>query len=193
MKEFVHLHLHTQYSLLDGAIRLEPLFKTAHAYNMDACAITDHGNMFGAIDFFFTARAAGIKPVIGCEVYVAPKSRFEKGARGEDNAFHLILLAMNNVGYHNLLRIVSAAHLESFYYVPRIDKDLLKSCGEGLICLTSCMKGQIPTLILRDDEKGARAVLEEYSELFKDRFYLELQDNGMEEQKKINEGLLRFY
>jgi len=192
MKEFVHLHLHTQYSLLDGAIRLEPLFKTAHAYNMDACAITDHGNMFGAIDFFFTARAAGIKPVIGCEVYVAPKSRFEKGARGEDNAFHLILLAMNNVGYHNLLRIVSAAHLESFYYVPRIDKDLLKSCGEGLICLTSCMKGQIPTLILRDDEKGARAVLEEYSELFKDRFYLELQDNGMEEQKKINEGLLRF-
>ncbi len=192
MSEFIHLHLHTQYSLLDGAIRLEPLFRTALSHGMPACAITDHGNMFGAVDFYFGAKAAGVKPIIGCEVYVAPKSRFEKSARGEDNAFHLILLAMNNQGYHNLVKIVSAAHLESFYYVPRADKDLIKSCSEGLICLTSCLKGQIPALSLRGDEKGAEAIIEEYSEFFKDRFFLELQDNGLEEQRKVNEALLRY-
>ena len=191
MKEFVHLHMHSQYSLLDGAIRFDQLFKTAKSFGMAACSITDHGNMFGVIDFHAAAREAGIKPIIGCEIYIAPKSRFDKTARGEDNAYHLILLALNDAGYRNLIKMVSHAQLEGFYYVPRIDHELLAQHHEGLLCLTACIKGQIPQMILRDDEKGLKASVDRYLSVFGDRLYFELQDNGVEEQKKVNEGLVK--
>ncbi len=191
MADFVHLHLHTQYSLLDGAIRFDRLFNLAKQYRMNACAITDHGNMFGAVDFYFTAREAGIKPIIGCEAYIAPRSRFDqKRIKGEDNAYHIVLLAMNQEGYRNLLKLTSFGHLEGFYYVPRIDRELLRSYSAGLICLTACIKGEIPNLILKDDEKALTDTIEEYRELFGDRLFFELQDNGLAEQKKVNERLI---
>lgn len=189
MSEFVHLHLHTQFSLLDGAIRFDRLFQLAKSYGISACSITDHGNMFGAVDFYFTALDHGIKPIIGCETYMAPRSRFDK-EKGGDNAYHLILLAMDDEGYRNLMHMVSQAHLEGFYYVPRIDMALLQTHNKGLICLTSCLKGQIPQLILRGDETRLQATVEQYLSLFEDRLFLELQDNGIPEQKKVNEGLI---
>jgi DNA polymerase-3 subunit alpha len=190
VSEFVHLHLHTQFSLLDGAIRLDSLFDAAKAFRMPACAITDHGNMFGAVDFYFAARAAGVKPIIGCEAYIAPKSRLDRG-RHEDNAFHVVLLAMNNEGYFNLLKLISIAQMEGFYYVPRIDKEILRQYNGGLLCLTACLKGQIPQAILKNDESGTRENVEDYMSMFGDRLFLELQDNGMMEQRKVNEGLVR--
>jgi DNA polymerase-3 subunit alpha len=190
LSEFVHLHLHTQFSLLDGAIRFEPLFELARSYNMPACAITDHGNMFGAVDFYFAARSAGVKPVIGCEAYIAPRSRTDK-ERHEDNACHVVLLALNNEGYYNLMKLISIAHMEGFYYAPRIDKEILSRYNAGLICLTACLKGQIPQAILRDDENSLKTHMGDYLSIFGDRLYLELQDNGMPEQKRVNEGLVR--
>ena len=191
MSEFVHLHLHTQFSLLDGAIRFEPLFAMARSFNMPACAITDHGNMFGVVDFYFAARAAGIKPIIGCEAYIAPNARTDK-ERHEDNAYHVVLLAENNAGYANLMKLISIAHMEGFYYVPRIDKEILRRYNEGLICMTACLKGQVPQAILRSDENGVNAQMDDYLSIFgPDRLFLELQDNGIPEQKKVNEGLIR--
>jgi DNA polymerase-3 subunit alpha len=190
MKEFVHLHLHTQYSLLDGAIRFDRLFNQAHAYNMKSCAITDHGNMFGVADFFFAAKQSGIKPLLGCEAYIAPKSRFDKKGRGEDNAYHIILLSMNDKGYKNLIKMVSSAQLEGFYYVPRIDKELLRTYHEGLICLTACIKGEIPNAILKSDEKHVNETVQEYYSIFGDRLFFELQDNGLKEQRIVNEKLI---
>lgn len=190
MNEFVHLHLHTQFSLLDGAIRFEPLFQLAKSYKMGACSITDHGNMFGAIDFYFSAQEAGIKPIIGCEAYIAPKSISEKKAKGEDNAYHIILLAMNNNGYKNLIKLVSIAQLEGFYYVPRIDKDLLRRYSDDLICLTACIKGEIPNSILKGSDKQTKELIEEYLSIFGDRLFFELQDNGLEEQRIVNERLI---
>lgn len=191
MREFVHLHLHTQFSLLDGAIRFEPLFQQANSYGMKACSITDHGNMYGAIDFYFTARQFGIKPIIGCEAYIAPKSRLDQTkVKGEDHAHHIVLLAMNNEGYKNLLKIISSAHLEGFYYVPRIDKELLRANNKGLICLTACLAGEIPRQILKGDDASVRKTIDEYISIFDDRLYFELQDNGITEQKKINETLI---
>jgi DNA polymerase-3 subunit alpha len=191
LSEFVHLHLHTQFSLLDGAIRFEPLFEMARSYKMPACAITDHGNMFGAVDFYFAARANGLKPIIGCEAYIAPNSRVDK-ERHEDNAFHVVLLAENNEGYANLMKLISIAHMEGFYYVPRIDREILRKHNAGLLCLTACLKGQIPQAIVRGDENGTAAHMEEYLSIFgPDRLYLEVQDNGIPEQKRVNEGLLR--
>jgi DNA polymerase III subunit alpha len=190
MADFVHLHLHTQFSLLDGAIRFDRLFKAAREYGMPACAITDHGNMFGAVDFYFAAKKFGVKPIIGCEAYIAPKSRFDqKKVKGEDNAYHIILLAQNNQGYKNLCKLISFAHIEGFYYVPRIDKELLRIYNEGLICLTACIGGEVPTMILRDDEKALKDAIDDYYSIFGDRLYFELQDNGLQEQTKINEGL----
>jgi DNA polymerase-3 subunit alpha len=191
MKDFVHLHLHTQFSLLDGAIRFDRLFEQANAYGMKACSITDHGNMFGVIDFYFTARDFGIKPIIGCEAYLAPKSRFDQiRIKGEDNAYHIVLLAMNNEGYKNLLKIISSAHLEGFYYVPRIDKDLLRTHNEGLICLTACLQGEIPKQIVKGDDVSVKKTIDEYISIFGDRLFFELQDNGITEQKKVNEALI---
>jgi DNA polymerase-3 subunit alpha len=190
--DFVHLHLHTHYSLLDGAIRPDKLLKKAHEFKMPALAITDHGNMFGTIDFYQQAYQAGIKPIIGCEVYVAPGSRFDKEPRnGAETSYHLILLAENQTGYKNLMYLVSKGFLEGFYYRPRIDKELLKTHNEGLIALSSCMHGEIGSHILKNGMEKAVAAAEEYSALFDGRrFYLELQENKIPEQRELNMKLI---
>ena len=190
--EFVHLHLHTQYSLLDGAIRLDELFKKAHEYRMPALAITDHGNMFGAIEFYQKAYQSGIKPIIGCEVYVAPGSRWEKDSRGiSEVSYHLILLAKNYTGYKNLIYLVSKGYLEGFYYRPRIDKELLKTFNQGLIASSSCLHSEIATHILNNSRDKALQVAEEYSEIFDNRrFYLEIQENKIPEQREVNSALI---
>jgi DNA polymerase-3 subunit alpha len=191
-KEFVHLHLHTEYSLLDGSIRIGSLCDRLRELGMPAAAMTDHGNMFGAVDFFRKVDGAGIKPILGCEVYVAPGSRHERSAQGISEAsHHLILLVENETGYRNLCRLVSAGFLEGFYYRPRVDKDLLRAHHQGLIALSACLAGEIPTLIEQNALEQARQVAAEYREIFDDgRFYLELQDNGIPEQRKVNETLL---
>ena len=190
--DFVHLHLHTQFSLLDGAIRLKELFELAKTFGMPALAITDHGNMFGAIEFYQTAYEYGIKPIIGCEVYVAPESRFNKESRGISEAsYHLVLLAKNFAGYKNLLKLVSKAYFEGFYYRPRVDKALLKKFNQGLIALSACLHGEIPSLIINGQYKQALKVAGEYKEIFdNNRFFLEIQENKIEEQKIANRGLV---
>lgn len=191
--EFVHLHLHSQYSLLDGAIKLDDLIKRAGDCGMPAVAMTDHGNMFGAVEFYSKATAAGIKPIIGCEVYVAPKSRFEKSnARGSSDAsHHLVLLCQDNVGYRNLCHLVSAAYREGFYYKPRIDWSLLAEKSDGLIALSACLGGEIPGLISGGRFENARDRAREMADIFGDnRFYLEMQQNFLPEQEPVNKGLV---
>jgi len=189
---FVHLHLHSQYSLLDGAIRFEELFKLAKTYGMDSLALTDHGNMFGVIEFYQTAIKHGIKPIVGCEVYVAPGSRFEKKAvEGVEGAYHLTLLVKNRIGYFNLIKLVSFAYLEGFYYKPRVDKILLNQYHEGLIALSGCMKGEIAVHADRGEMKRALQSAEEYSKIFDQRrFFIEIQNNGVENQLLLNNRLL---
>jgi DNA polymerase III subunit alpha len=195
--DFVHLHLHTEYSLLDGAISIDKLIQKAVELKMPAVAVTDHGNLFSVLDFYQKALKGGIKPIIGCETYVAPGSRFEKsiatGSQDEDtHAFHLILLARNNQGYKNLVKLVTAAYLEGFYYKPRIDKELLRKHHDGLIGLSACLGGEVPRLLNSkrfDDAK--KAALEYLDILGKDNFYLELQDNGIPEQEQVNRELVR--
>ncbi len=191
--DFVHLHLHTQYSLLDGACRIPEILNLAKLYNMDSLAITDHGNMFGAIDFYFEALKAGIKPIIGCEVYVAPGSRFEKKSGGiEDAAHHLILLCRDETGYQNLMKLVSLGYLEGFYYRPRIDKEALAQYSGGLIGLSACLKGEIPSLLKQNRFNDSLKTADTYSHILgKDNFYLEIQENAIPEQKIVNEGLIK--
>ncbi len=191
--DFVHLHLHTQYSLLDGACQLENLITKIRDLRMPACAITDHGNMFGAIEFYDMAMKHGIKPIIGSEVYIAPDSRFEKSSHGiHDASFHLILLAKNETGYKNLMKLVSAGFLEGFYYRPRIDKEILAKYKEGLICTSACLKGEIPHLICTNQTDSAKKVIDEYKHIFgKENFYLEIQDNLIPEQEKVNEEIIK--
>ncbi|MFA5072432.1 MAG: DNA polymerase III subunit alpha [Nitrospirota bacterium] len=193
--DFVHLHLHTEYSLLDGAIGIDKLIKKALDLKMPAVAVTDHGNLFAALDFYQKAMKAGIKPIIGCEMYVAPASRFDKTApagKHDEASYHLVLLVKNKQGYKNLLKLVTAAYLEGFYYKPRVDKELLKNCAEGLIGLTACLGGEIPSLILQNRIEDAKKSALEYQALFgKDNFYLELQDNGIEEQNRVNQELIK--
>ncbi|MFA5116942.1 MAG: DNA polymerase III subunit alpha, partial [Candidatus Omnitrophota bacterium] len=191
--EFVHLHIHTQYSLLDGACRIPELLALAKQYKMDSLAITDHGNMFGAIEFYLEAQKAGIKPIIGCEVYVAPGSRLDKTSQGiEDAAHHLILLARDEEGYVNLMKLVSSGYLEGFYYRPRIDKDILSKHSRGLIGLSACLKGEIPTLIQNNRFNDALKVADDYLQILgKENFYLELQENGIADQATVNQGLLK--
>ncbi|HED23501.1 MAG TPA: DNA polymerase III subunit alpha, partial [Firmicutes bacterium] len=192
MPDFVHLHCHTEFSLLDGAARINDLVERAAANNMPAVAITDHGTMFGVIDFYRAAKKAGIKPIIGCEVYVALRSRLQKEVRRDDSQYHLVLLAENNTGYQNLTRLVSAGFLEGFYYKPRIDRELLEKHHEGLIAMSACLAGEIPTLILQRQPDKAREAAVYYRDLFgPDNFYLELHDHGLPEQKIVNEGLIR--
>ncbi len=188
--DFAHLHLHTQYSLLDGAIRLDELFKRAKEYRLPALAITDHGTMFGAIEFYQLALKNGIKPIIGCEVYVAPGSRSDRTAKGPSEAsYHLILLAKNLAGYRNLMRLVSTAFFEGFYYKPRVDKELLQAHHEGLIALSACLQGEIPHHLASGDQKKALRAADELRSIFSDgRLYLELQENKIPEQKKVNAG-----
>ena len=190
--DFVHLHVHTQYSLLDGANPISSLLDQAAQFQMPALAMTDHGNLFGAVEFYQKAYAAGVKPIIGCEVYVAPKSRFDKESSGLHTEYnHLILLARDQTGYKNLLKLVSAAHLEGFYYKPRIDKELLSQYREGLLGLSGCLRGEVPQWILKDRFDAACQSAAEHVEILgKDNFYLELQDNKLEDQFKVNKGLV---
>jgi DNA polymerase-3 subunit alpha len=253
---FVHLHVHTQYSLLDGAIRLKDLFETARAYMMPAAAITDHGNMFGALEFYELAKKYEIRPIIGCEAYIAPRSRHERGGKfpgswpgagpggggtagqivrpaqfptpdlsaagaqdrgpqqgqapyplseaeparplpgaangDEDRNFHITLLARNLTGYQNLMKLVSLGYTEGFYYKPRIDRELLMRCSAGLICLSGCLKGEISSLLIRNQVENARRTAREYAQIFEPgNFYLEIQANGIPQQAVANEGLVR--
>ena len=187
---FVHLHVHSCFSLLDGAIKIKDLVKTAKAMDMPAVALTDHGQMFGALSFYKEATGAGIKPILGVETYVAPDGR--KSRDPNSPRHHLVLLAENLEGYRNLCRLVSRANIEGFYYRPRVDKELLARHSEGLICLSACIQGEVPWLMLKrpNEPELAQKVAEEYAEIFKDRFYLELQHNGLPEQKEANEGLI---
>jgi len=191
--DFVHLHLHSQYSLLDGAIKIDELITRVQEYKMPAVAVTDHGNMFGAIEFYSKAMKAGIKPIIGCEVYVAPGSRFTKSsARGSSEAsYHLVLLCMNQIGYKNICHLLSAGYREGFYYKPRVDWELLAQHNEGLIALSACLGGELPTLINLKQPEEALQRAKEMAQIFDDqRFYLELQENYLPEQAKANAGLI---
>ncbi|MCB2181381.1 MAG: DNA polymerase III subunit alpha [Desulfobulbaceae bacterium] len=188
---FVHLHVHTQYSLLDGAIRLSDLLAKCKEYGMDTVAITDHGSMFGALEFYVKAKKAGIKPIIGCEFYIAPNSRSDKSAKSAGKAaFHIVLLAMDITGYKNLLKLASIAQLQGFHYKPRIDKEVMIAHSEGLIALTACLHGEIPYLIAKEKNMDlARKKAKELQKIFGDRLYFEMQENGMEEQTIVNNGL----
>ena len=187
---FVHLHMHTEYSLLDGAIRISDLVKKVKSLGMNAVAITDHGNMFGAIELYKTCVAEGIKPIIGCEVYVAPRSRLEKQGKIDTEPNHLILLAMNNTGYKNLVKLVSSGYTEGFYYKPRIDMELLKKYNEGIICLSACLAGKVSKQILNGNIDGAKETIREFLDIFgKDRYYLEMQNNKLREQILVNQNL----
>lgn len=191
--EFVHLHNHTEYSLLDGASKIKPLLKAAAKMRMPALAISDHGNMFGAVDFYFEAVKSGIKPIIGCEVYIAPGSRFERGGGRSDIYYHLMLLCKNEEGYRNLIKLVSSGYLEGFYYKPRIDKELLEKYSKGLVCLSACLKGEVPNLIIKGKVDEAREAAKYYKGLFGEgNYFLELQDHKIEDQYKANEELLKF-
>ncbi len=189
---FVHLHLHTQYSLLDGEIRLKGLFEKAQAFKLPAIAMTDHGNLFGMVDFYKQAQKHGLKPIIGCEVYVAPGSRLQKETHPhQENAFHLVLLCKNEKGYRNLVKLVSQAYFEGFYYKPRIDRELLREYHKGLIAMTACLHGEIPHYLLKGDFDRALKITRELAEIFdQDRFFLELQKNDIPEQEIVNKGLL---
>ncbi len=190
--DFVHLHVHTQYSLLDGTNRINDLLKKAKEYKMPALAITDHGNMFGAIDFYQSAYKNGIKPIIGSEVYIAPGSRTDKAPTNNESSKHLVLLVKNEVGFRNLMKLSSSGYLEGFYYRPRLDKEILTRHREGLIALSACLHGEIPALIINGKMTEARNKALEYREIFgPDNFYLELMSNGIPEQQMANEGLIK--
>ncbi len=187
---FVHLHVHTEYSLLDGASRIKDLIGAVKDMGMEAIAITDHGNMYGVIDFYKEAKKQGIKPIIGCEVYLAPGDRKERAEVGGVRYYHLILLAEHQEGYRNLVKLVSLANIEGMYYKPRVDKELLRKYHEGIICLSACVAGEIPQAILQDNGEKADALVREYLEIFgRDNFFLELQNHGLEEERKTNAAL----
>ena len=189
--EFVHLHNHSDYSLLDGAQRVEQLVNTIDDLNMDGVALTEHGNMFSTVPFYQKAQKAGINPIIGCETYVAVESRHNKKpqAGGGWGNNHLILLVQNQLGYKNLMKLVTAGYLEGFYYRPRIDMELLKEHSDGLVCLSGCLKGEIPEKMLNGDYEGARDAALRFSEIFSDRFYLEVQNHGIPEEEANIENM----
>ena len=191
-KGFTHLHLHSQYSLLDGAISLDKLLKCCKELQMDSVAVTDHGNMFGTIEFYTKAQAAHIKPILGIEAYIAPRSRFDRTKSSiTDAAYHLILLAENNTGYQNLLKLASIGFTEGFYYRPRIDKEILAELNAGLIATSACLKGEIPTLLANGDERAAVAAAESYVKIFgTDRFFIEIQNHENDDTPQISEGLV---
>ncbi len=192
MQQFVHLHNHSHYSLLDGAARVEDLIEAAVNCGMPALALTDHGNMFGAIEFYKMARAQGIKPIIGVEAYMAPGSRKErKSDKGiSDTSYHLVLLAKNKTGYQNLMRLVSIGYLEGFYYRPRIDREVLRAYHDGLLALSACLKGEVAFNLLRDDYAAAKRIALEYREIFKDDYYLEIHNHGIREEQKVREAVV---
>ena len=188
---FVHLHLHSEYSLLDGACRIGELCSAVKAMGQNAVAITDHGVMFGAIEFYHAAKKNGIKPIIGCEVYVAPRSRFDKVREFDSEYCHLVLLCKDETGYKNLCKLCSAGFTEGFYTKPRIDWELLSKHSEGLIALSACLAGEIPRALSRGEYETAKKIAERYRDLFGEDYYLELQDHGIDEQKNVNTGIIR--
>ncbi|MGL4790482.1 MAG: DNA polymerase III subunit alpha, partial [Anaerotignaceae bacterium] len=190
--DFVHLHVHTEYSLLDGSAKIKDLVARAKELGMNSLAITDHGAMFGAIDFYKSAKNVGIKPIIGCEVYVAPSSRLVKDSSQGFNYYHLILLAETNEGYQNLIKIVSYGYIDGFYYKPRVDMEILKKYSKGIIASSACIAGEVPRNILKGDYEKAKTIALEYEAIFgKGNYFLELQDHGMREQKIANEQLIK--
>lgn len=190
---FVHLHVHTEYSLLDGACRVKQLAKRAKELGQQAVAVTDHGVMYGAVEFYRACKAEGVKPIIGCEVYVAPRSMSSKEHGVDNNYSHLILLCKNETGYRNLCYMVSAAFTEGFYIKPRIDWELLHRHSEGLICLSGCLAGAIAQLVVRGDHEAAKAKALELRELFGEDFFLEIQDHGIPEERQAAEGIIRIH
>ncbi|HOX95692.1 MAG TPA: DNA polymerase III subunit alpha, partial [Syntrophales bacterium] len=192
-QDFVHLHVHTQYSLLDGTIRLQDVLKKARELRMPAVAMTDHGNIYGAVDFYQSAYRLGIKPIIGCELYVAPRGRLDKSTESAgETARHLIVLVKNFQGYKNLIKLTSLGFLEGFYYRPRVDKELLTKHSEGLIALSACLHGEVADCLLRGDEERAEKAALEYRGIFgAENYYLEMMENGIPEQRQVNEALLR--
>src|SRR5918998_1680475 len=191
MPDFVHLHLHTEYSLLDGACRIEELLDQAAKLKMPALAVTEHGNMFSSVVFHDAAKKRGIKPILGCEVYVAPGSRHDKSGTIGETANHLVLLAETQTGFRNLIKLVSSGYTEGFYYKPRIDKDLLAAHSEGLIGLSSCLKGEIATEIRAEQARKAIAAAATYRDILgAGNFFLEMQFQGIDEQRIVNTGLV---
>ena len=192
-KNFVHLHVHTEYSLLDGAARINDLLDAAKNFGMTSLAITDHGTMYGVIDFYKAAKKRGIKPIIGCEVYVAPQSRIDHDKSDDVKYFHLILLAENNTGYKNLIKLATKAGVEGFYYRPRVDKEILRKYHEGLIALSACVAGEIPRAILKGNTNHAKEIIKEYVEIFgRDNFFLEIQNHKLEDEQKVRDALKKF-
>lgn len=190
--QFCHLHTHTEYSLLDGEASIKKLVARVKELGMDSCAITDHGSMYGVVDFYREAKAQGIHPVIGCEVYMAPRSRFDKVHDIDNKTSHLILLAKNQKGYKNLIKLVSAGYIDGFYYKPRIDFEMLKEHSEGIIALSACIAGEVPKALLRGDYDEAKKIALKYAEVLgKDNYFLEIQDHGLSEQKRIIPDMLR--
>jgi len=191
---FVHLHLHTQFSLLDGANKIKELMPRVQAAGMPACAITDHGNMFGAVQFTQEARRHGVQPIIGCEMYVAPQSRFEKAGRIDDyeagGNYHLVLLATSREGYRHLCQLVTAGFREGFHYKPRVDKELLRELGGGLIALSGCLRGEVAHNLMSSQPERARSAAEELARIFDGRFYIEVQDNHLPAQERVNGELI---
>ena len=191
-RQFTHLHLHTEYSLLDGACRIDRLFERVKELGQTAVAITDHGVMYGTVDFYKAAKKAGVKPIIGCEVYVAPRTRFDKVHRIDSANYHLVLLCENETGYKNLIKLVSAGFVDGFYNKPRVDHDLLRQHHEGLIALSACLAGEIPQALLAGDVDKARETALFYKELFgPDHYYLEIQDHGLREQREVLPQIIR--
>ena len=185
MQDFVHLHLHTEYSLLDGACVIDRLVDRIKALGQKAVAITDHGNMYGVIAFYKACKKAGIKPIIGCEVYVALRTRFDKVHKVDSSPYHLVLLCKNKTGYQNLIKLVSLGYIDGFYNRPRIDRALLKQHHEGLICLSACLAGEVARALTASDYEKAKEAASFYKGIFGEDYYLELQDHGIEDQRRI--------
>ena len=192
MNQFVHLHTHTQYSLLDGSCRIPELVQYAKELGMPALAITDHGVMYGVIEFYQECKKAGIKPIIGCEVYITSGSHLDKSLETRNKLYHLILLAENKAGYQNLMKLVSIGEVEGFYYKPRIDKEVLRQHSEGLICLSACIAGEVPRHLIRGELETAEKTMLEYLDIFdRDHYYLEIQNHGLPEEATVRRELHR--
>jgi len=192
MGEFVHLHLHTNYSLLDGACRIDELAKRVLDLGMDSVAITDHGVMYGIVEFYKAMHSHGIKPILGCEVYIAARTMDDRKPGVDDEQYHLVLLAENNEGYKNLMKIVSLGFTRGFYYKPRVDLETLRQNSRGLIALSACLAGQIPQYLLKDDYAEAKRIAKTYQDIFgKDNFFIEIQDHGILDQKRIINDLIK--
>src|SRR5215468_837911 len=192
--DFVHLHVHSEYSLRDGAARLEKLIQKAKELGFPALALTDHGNLFGSVDFYTSYEKAGVKPIMGCELYVAPGSRFERSSQdgGYDGASHCTVLARTRAGYANLMKVVSKAYLEGFYYKPRVDRELLAQHADGLLVLSGCLNSEVSRLLSAGDEAKARETAGWYQEVFgKDHYFMEIQSHGLTEQTRVTEGTIR--